>query len=166
VFEVAVDAGDNVFIAGFFMDSWNLGGGTMTSAGGRDAFVAKYDAAGSPLWSRQFGDDMEQQLWGVAVDGQGGAIVSGYFQGTVDLGAGAMVSAGESDFVLAHYAADGSLAWARRFGDAAAQVGHDVSLGPSGKIISIGGFAGAVDFGGGPLASAGVNDVWLAAFAP
>src|SRR6188474_1525317 len=47
----AVDADGNVFLAGRVRGAL-LG---QTDAGGLDAFVSKFDAAGNALWTRQFG---------------------------------------------------------------------------------------------------------------
>ena len=93
----------------------DFGGGPLTSAGGPDVFVAKYTAAGAPLWARRAGStggDMKA----VAVDGQGNVVVTGYFQGTVDFGAGPLTSAGGYDIFVLKYSAAGGLPWAKRFG--------------------------------------------------
>ena len=41
------------------------------SAGGEDAFLRKYDLAGSPLWTRQFGSGGDDRPAAVAVDATG-----------------------------------------------------------------------------------------------
>ena len=51
-----------------------FGGATLTSLGGADIFVAKYDAAGNHLWSKRFGDAaIAQQGRGIAADVVGNA---------------------------------------------------------------------------------------------
>jgi hypothetical protein len=42
---VAVDGTGNVLVTGTFTGTVNFGGGDLTSAGGYDIFVAKYDSA-------------------------------------------------------------------------------------------------------------------------
>jgi hypothetical protein len=42
---VAVDGTGNVLVTGAFTGTVNFGGGDLTSAGGYDIFVAKYDSA-------------------------------------------------------------------------------------------------------------------------
>src|SRR5258706_7093467 len=49
---VAVDVAANVFIAGTFPGSIDFGGGKLTSTGASDLFLAKFDPAGTPLWSK------------------------------------------------------------------------------------------------------------------
>ena len=62
---MAVD-GSGVYVAGF----------TNDSTGGADAFVRRYDAGGTELWTRQFGTATGGALAeGVAVDGSGVYVV-------------------------------------------------------------------------------------------
>jgi hypothetical protein len=49
------DAAGNRYVGGSFTGSIDLGGGTLTSAGGSDAYVAKYAPDGAHLWSRRWG---------------------------------------------------------------------------------------------------------------
>jgi hypothetical protein len=74
------------------------------SAGGSDAFVAVYDKAGSPLWSRQLGTPASDVAFGVSGDA-GGAYVAG------DAGAAlpGQASAGGDDAFLARFRATADL---------------------------------------------------------
>ena len=59
---------------------------------------------------------------------------------------------------------NGNHIWSKRFGDwEAFDFGFDVSIG-SGLVYAMGNFDGTVDFGGGPLVSAGNTDYYLAAY--
>jgi hypothetical protein len=164
-FSVATDASGNVIVTGYFEGSADFGGGSLVSAGGYDLFVAKFNAAGTHLWSQRFGDASDTQYFpDVATDGSGNVIVTGYFQGTVDFGGGALVSAGASDIFVARFDAAGTHVWSQRFGDADTQRAFSVAADGSGDFILAGDFFGTVDFGGGGLTSAGANDVFVARF--
>ena len=67
---VAVTA-SSVYVTGYTNNT--LPG--QTSAGGNDAFVARYDAAGNLLWVRQFGSAGSDQANGVAADASGVYVV-------------------------------------------------------------------------------------------
>lgn len=159
---VAVDGGGNVVITGSFAGSVDFGGGTLTSAGGLDAFVARFDALGNHLWSRTFGDASAQAGNGVAVDGSGDVFLTGYFEGTVSFGGGALASAGTQDVFVVRLDADGNHVWSKRFGNASDQRGAGIAVVASGGLVTIGTLYGSIDFGGGTLTSAGLGDVYLA----
>ncbi len=100
---IAVDEAGNVLVTGSFEGTVDFGGGALTSAGSREIFLAKYDAAGAHLFSQRFGDTDFDSGAAIAVDGAGNVLVTGSFEGTVDFGGGALTSAG-SDIFLAKYA--------------------------------------------------------------
>jgi hypothetical protein len=164
---VAVDAAGNVFLAGSFGGGVDFGGGRLTSAGGYDIFLAKFDPSGTHSWSRRFGDsDDYQEAWSVAVDPSGNALVAGYFRGTVDFGGGALVSVGGEDIFVAKFDPSGTHLWSRRFGDADWQVARSVTVDALGNVIFTGEFYGTVNFGGTSLVSAGSDDIFIAKLSP
>jgi hypothetical protein len=158
---VAVDGQGNVVVAGYFQNSVDFGGGTLVSAGGADAFVAKFSSTGAHLWSRRFGGGSDDYFEGVTVDGAGDIAVAGYFSGSADFGSGLLTSAGGTDVVLAKYSSAGGGVWSRRFGSTGADRGFAIDADGSGNFVFTGYMVGTVDFGGGPLTSAGMADVIL-----
>ncbi|MBI2819399.1 MAG: hypothetical protein HYX73_05410, partial [Acidobacteria bacterium] len=54
----------------------------------------------SHIWSRRFGSTSFDSGYGVAVDGNGNAVVTGAFNGTVDFGGGGLTSAGGGDIFV------------------------------------------------------------------
>jgi hypothetical protein len=158
---IAVDSAGNVIVAGAFQNSVNFGGGTLTSAGGMDAFVVKYSALGAHLWSRRFGGASDDYAEGVSVDGAGDIAVAGYFSGSADFGSGVLTSAGGTDVFVAKYTSSGAPSWSRRFGSNGTDRGLAIGADGSGNLIFAGYMVGTVDFGGGPLTSAGLADAFL-----
>ena len=114
------------------------------------------------LWSKRFGDASSQFARAVAVDTLGNSIVTGFFSGSVDLGGGALTSAGGYDIYLAKLAPTGAHVWSKRFGDNSEQAVQGVAVDGNGNVIIAGYFEGAVDFGGDNLTSAGGEDVFVA----
>jgi hypothetical protein len=161
---VAVDGSGNAIVTGFFDSSVNFGGGVLTSAGGQDVFVAKFNAAGNHLWSKGFGDADDQSASGVVVDGSGNVIALGYFYSSMDFGGGALNSAGGSDAYIAKFDASGNHVWSKRFGNASSDDVYGGAVDGSGNVIVTGTFHDTVDFGGGALTSAGDGDIYLAKF--
>jgi uncharacterized protein (AIM24 family) len=163
---IAVDASGNVTVTGGFSGNINFGGSALTSAGGYDVFVATFMSDGTHIWSACFGDASYQHASAVAADASGNVILVGYLAGTADFGGAVLTSAGGNDVFVAKFSSDGAHKWSKRFGDADDQRVEAVAVDASGNVIAAGGFNGTVDFGGGTLTSAGLNDVFVVKFKP
>jgi hypothetical protein len=100
---VAVDAAGNITIAGYFQGNIDFGGGPLNSLGSNDVFVATFDAGGSHLWSRRFGDSGNQYCNGASVDAWGNFAVTGQYNGTLDFGGGPLTCAGGYDIYIARF---------------------------------------------------------------
>lgn len=160
---VSVDSAGNTVITGYFYGSVDFGGGSLTSAGGDDIFVAKFDANGNHLWSERLGGTGMESGKAVAVDNAGNVFVTGGLGGEADLGGGLLASAGGQDAFIIKLDGNGNHLWSRRFGDGQDQVGNGIAVDAStGSAVFTGSFAGSVSFGGGALASAGGQDVFVA----
>lgn len=76
---VAVDADDNVIVAGTFTGSLNCGTTTITAEGGSldtDCFVAKFTPGSDEIWAKSFGSIGADNYAKVAVDSVGNVIVA------------------------------------------------------------------------------------------
>jgi len=168
VLATAVDTSSNVIIVGEMQGSVNFGGATLTSAGPeRDVFVARYSAAGAHRWSQRFGSTGGDHGFGVGVDSSGNVYVTGSFAGTVNFGGSPLVSAGNADIFLAKYSSAGAHVWSKRIGGTGADVGNAIAVKGDGTFVVtgyFGSFGGPVDFGGGPLTSAGGSDIFIAKY--
>jgi hypothetical protein len=161
-----VDASGNLVIAGRFEGSIDLGEGPLASAGGRDIFVAKLDTNGALLWGARFGGPADDNVRDIAVDPSGAVTLTGGFESTIDFGGGALATAGASDTFVARLDAGGNHLWSRSFGDAEFQAGTAVSQGAASRVAIAGDFRSTIDLGGGPLTSAGLEDIFLVMFSP
>jgi hypothetical protein len=168
--DVAVDGAGNLVVAGTFHGVVDFGGGPLTSEGFgyeglQDIFMVKFDPAGNHLWSKRFGDPDAQYGGYVAVDAFGSIYSSGGFWSVVDFGGGPLYSTdGGEDMYFVKFDPDGDHIWSQRFGDIEEQYGGEVAIEESGAIVINGDFNGVIDFGGGPLTSAGSLDVFVARF--
>jgi hypothetical protein len=156
----------NVLVTGQFQGTVDFGGGPLTSVG-IDIFVAKYAGPdGAHLWSRRFANTAADAGFSVVVDPSGNVMVTGQFNGMVDFGGGPLTSAGYDIFVAKCAGTDGAHIWSRRFGGTAADVGTSIVVDPGGNVLVTGSYQDTVDFGGGPLTSAGFNDILLLKLRP
>jgi hypothetical protein len=145
---IAVGEFGDVYVAGDFQGTADLGGGPLVSAGGSDIYVAMLDSSGSPLWSKRFGDASDQHVSGVAVDGP-------------------LPSVGGNDIFVAKLDPSGAALWSQSFGAASfAPGGRSIASDASGSVITAGSFGGTIDFGGGPLVCKGTSNAFLLKLEP
>ena len=144
---ISADKLGNIFVAGYTVGS--LEG---VNAGGRDAFLSEYNAAGNLVWTHQLGTSADDQSSAVAADGLGNVYISGYTAGSLN-----GTNAGGRDAFVSKYAANGAFLWTRQFGTSA----NDESLGMSadgmGNIYLAGRTEGNLSVLGAPYEGSGGN---------
>ncbi len=146
---VSADGLGNVYISG--TTGGSLGG---PNAGRNDAFVSKYDGAGTLEWTRQFGSNREDVSVGVATDALGNVYISGNTRGSLD-----GPNAGDYDAFVVKYDAAGTLQWTRQLGSSALDFSSGVSVDGLGNVYISGATFGSL---GGP--NAGSNDAFVAKY--
>jgi hypothetical protein len=124
------------------------------------AAVGDEDCNGVPcsehLWSKMVGETLAQTVTGVAVDQATGRVaIVGWFQGTIDLGGGALTSAGARDIFVAVYESNGTHVWSHRYGSQAEDYGWAVAFESGGHLWVTGHFAGTINFGFASLSANG-----------
>jgi len=117
---------------------------------------------GEHLWSKRFGDAGEQSNAEIAADFAGNIVIAGGFEGTLNFGGESLVCAGQEDIFVAKFTPGGAHVWSKRFGDASNQALAGIATDAGSNVVLVGTFAGAVDFGGGALTSAGEYDIFVA----
>jgi hypothetical protein len=100
---VATDASGNVAVTGFFGNTINMGGGTLTTTGLGDGFLAKFNSSGVHQWSRKIGGTSNDDGRGVAMDAGGNIVNTGRFQLGADFGGGGVWSNGGFDAYIVKY---------------------------------------------------------------
>ena len=146
---VAVDGDGAIVITGIVDGS--LDGNVW--AGQSDAFVRKYDAAGTTLWSRQLGTPLSESGRGVALDDAGDIYIGGQTETDLD----GNMSQGDRDIYLAKYDAAGAKQWTQQFGSSLNDDGGVLVLTSGGDFIVVGDTLGGLDGeqqGGGDILAA------------
>lgn len=166
-YDLAFDASGNLYVGGRFQGSVDFGGGALTSAGQRDAFLAKFAPNGSHLWSQHYGDGQEQFIRGIAVDpNNGDVVVAGYAEGTINVGGGNLTSQSGTDAWVAKLTSAGTHVWSAIYGGSGDQFTRDLEVDPVGNIVFTGYGFGNPDFGGGALTNAGSRDAFVVKLNP
>ena len=141
---IVADAAGNVYVTG-----WTDGALTgNTNNGSGDIFLAKYDAAETLQWVRQFGSSQRDVATGLSLDAVGNVYLTGWTSGSLGPIDG-NVNAGNYDAFLAKYDAGGSQQWIRQFGTSGADIATGVSADALGNVFLGGRTDGALDGPGG-----------------
>jgi hypothetical protein len=148
---VSANKAGSVFVVG--NTSGALGG---ANAGLSDAFVSKFNAAGTLQWIKQFGTASNDYAYGAAADAHGNVFVVGYTQGS--LGG---TNAGNYDAFLTEFNGAGQQMWTEQFGTPGIDLASSVTVDAQGHVYVVGSTTGAL---GGP--NAGSFDGWIARFSP
>ncbi len=98
----------------------------------------------------------------VVADGDGNAFLLGSFRGSLDAGGGPLASAGGLDVFVTKLDPAGGHLFSARFGDGGDQRGASLAVDGAGNVVLVGTFTGSLDLGGGPLASAGGVELFVA----
>ncbi len=159
--DFALGPNDEIAVVTAVQATKNVGGCSVTSAGGLDIVLARLATDGRVLWARSFGDSMTDAPGKVAIDDAGGVTMTGSIDGTVDFGGGPLVATTNGTRFFASFAANG--AHLRSKVEPFLQTAFDGAR----SGLFAGGFTGQVDFGRGPLkVDAGGNASFLVKFPP
>ena len=122
---VSADGLGNVYLTG-----WTQGSVDGANAGGADAFINKYDAAGNLQWIRQLGTDANDYSFGVSADVRGNIYLSGFTYGSLG-----EMNGGGADVFVSKYDAAGNRQWITQLGFASAgDFGRSVSADGLGNV--------------------------------
>ena len=157
---ITIDMAGNCYVTGAYRNTAVFGTTSLVSAGNYDAYIAKYDNAGTFVWAKSAGGTLDDRGFGISTDASRNCFVTGYFNGTAMVGITSLVSAGGSDVWLAKYAADGTEVWAKRAGGTSADEGKSITTDDIGNSHITGYFSGTAVFDTATLVSAGSNDIF------
>ena len=156
--QISVDEGGDAFVGGSFYGKIDFGGGALTSASFGDIYLARLDPAGNQVWSKHFGEvgSDDNVITRVAAVSGGALIVSGAFNGPIDLGAGIIKSSKYNVKFLARFDSDGKHVFSRTFpqDNSPLPVAY-VAARSTGEIAFTGSLDESIGLGGTPLAPEG-----------
>jgi hypothetical protein len=149
---VAADPHGHAVLAGYFNGAIDFGEGALASAGQSDAFLARFALDGRLLWSQRFGDARDQRALSIAVDREGNIALTGTFVGSIDFGAGPLISTDPQDVFVAVFDPDGRLRWNQRLPGRSIQGNVPITFDAKSHVVLAGAFDSAAGLPMGPLA--------------
>ena len=160
-FGIAHDGAGGAFVTGDFSGEASFGSTSLTSRGVQDAFVMHVTASGAIDWAIQAGGTSYDGGYGIAHDGAGGALVTGYFSGEASFGSTSLTSRGMQDAFVMHVTASGAIDWVVQAGGTSYDGGFGIAHDGAGGAFVTGDFSGEASFGSTSLTSRGVQDAFV-----
>jgi hypothetical protein len=167
-YDVGVGPDGEVVVAGTFSGTGDFGSGSMAAIGQTDMFMSRFDKDGDISWSKRYGA-VETQPNGVAIDGAGHIVVTGFVRGDVDFGNGLILGHADADAFIAKIDKTGAALWGKNFGtEGGTERGNDVALAAAGEPVVAGYFDSVLVFPEvkAMFTSAGAHDIFVVRFVP
>ena len=168
---ITVDFSGNVYITGDFQGTADFDPSgsvaNLVSAGGKDAFFAKYSTAGAYVWAKSVGAVVDDAGGAITTDGAG-VYIAGTCNGSIDFdpGAGTTILNLGGAFFAEYNASNGAFAWVKPIPGLVNTYG--IALDGIGLVHLSGDFTGTIDFdpsaGTSNLTSAGSTDGYIAQY--
>jgi hypothetical protein len=162
--ELAIDDDGNVAVVGTFSKDLDAGAGVMAGENlYYKVFLVGLTSDGELRFGKVFGSSGGSHSGsGIAVDSDGRIAITGAVGSGINFGGNQLNTSGGNDVFVAIFDDQGEHLMSKRFGDASGQLGQGIGFMPDGDVVVAGYCYGTIDFGGGPLTSAGLSDAFVA----
>ncbi len=116
--DVATDAGNNVYVTGYFFGTANFGGTTLNGTDD-DVFLIKYNSGGVLQWARSGGGAGRDEPEKIIIDPSNNVVLTGYFRGdaTFDCVSFTGLDPFDAEIFILKYDANGTLFFGTHFGN-------------------------------------------------
>ena len=154
-----LDNSNNMYIAGSFKDSINLGNGNLYNLN-YDFYLAKLDSNGNVVWNKQsFITGTNSSFNYLLSDGNGYSYLTGFFTDTAHFDNFTVTASGNDNMFLARYNPNGLCLGVKNFGNAH---GFEIASYNNGNVINAGIFSGTVSIGNTSMTSYRGYDIYIA----
>lgn len=142
---VDVDVQGNVYVCGQFQGIVDFDNGpgttTLTSQGGNDVFIAKYNSSGNLQWAKSVGGSSGEIGRSIKLDNFGNVWVCGNFAGVVDMDPGPGVTSytsGFSDAFILKLSNSGNYIWSGVVDGNGMAIAYKLSVDSPGNVLVAG----------------------------
>ena len=174
---IAVDTNGNVLITGYFCgtldcDPHPLGYQAITSNGGEDIFIIKYDINGNYLWAKNIGGIENDRGLSITTDNYGNVCTTGYFADSVDFDPDTtthiQLAGSDKDIFSLKLDSLGSFQWLAPIGPSNGGEGLAITTDYLGNVYTTGHFSGSASLGSSSTAisisSNGYSDIFISKY--
>jgi hypothetical protein len=154
-FSVVTDLNENVFVAGWFIDTLILSPYNFNY--GKGVYCAKYDSSGTLQWAKCGASLLTHQGLGTSIttDRLGNAYFTGWFNGSIVFENDTLNSTSPNDIFLVKYDSSGNLQWAKSVSGTTSETGLKVAVDGNNDVYVAGYFNGQLTFAFDTLVATG-----------
>ncbi|RFS16974.1 SBBP repeat-containing protein [Emticicia sp. C21] len=164
---IAVDASGNVYVTGSHGGEATFESVTLSTYGGTDIFVVKYNTSGVFQWVKAAGGEQNDVGLGIAVDNSGLVYLTGSYIDYAHFGASITINAqgelDESDIFIAKMDNTGTFQWVQTAGGENKDQGKGIVADNTGIYLT-GDFEGTATFGAINKTATGLSDMFVAKY--
>lgn len=155
---VVADEAGNVYFTGTFQYTVDFDPGpatfNLTSSGGFDVFISKFDSLGNFVWAKSFGNNTDDIAFSIALDPSANVIITGEFQNTVDFDPSTstynITAFGSYDSYILKLNNSGNFVWVKNIGGSGWDEGKFILADNVGNLYCYGYFSATADLDPGP----------------
>lgn len=162
---ISNDPGGNVYVTGFFTGTANFSGTYITSKGGTDVFIAKYNPSGGLIWVKKTGGTANDAGNAIKVDNSGRVFVTGGFRynslfGSIPLN----TPNGNADLFVACYDGSGNAIWAKKAGGGDNDSGRGITVDGMSNVYITGNCGKIATFGSKTIYGIDNDEIYVASY--
>ena len=164
---IAADPWGNIYVGGGYNGSATFSGITISSSGGQNIFLLKYNSAGNLVWAKNIGSGGDNEsIKGLATDNNGNIYFTGGYTGSPSFVTKSLpASSGYEDFYVTEFDSTGNPVWVNTVANAGPASnydnGADLKLDECGNVYVTSCFEGTTQFGSLSLTSQGGHDIFV-----
>jgi len=164
---ISSDASGNIYLTGHFENTFTFGGLGVTSAGGKDMYIARVTSSGNVTWLTRGGGLADDESKGIATGIAGTSVISGHMDSSATFGSFNLLNPGGSkNIFVAEVNSSGQFQWATQAGGNGSDDSYEVAMDGAENAYVGGYFHDTATFGGFTLISKGNDDAFIAKVNP
>jgi hypothetical protein len=144
--QITIDKYNYCYITGSFSSTIDFDSNLLTSSGGNDIFIIKYDSDGNLVWASKAGGSGNDYALDIRSDSTF-LFICGAFQNTANFDTNPVQALGGYDAYVAKYDSSGNNLWVTPAGSSNDDNAFDISITPQNEVVVSGYCKGAGIFG-------------------
>ncbi len=162
--DVKIDVNGDIIIIGYFSNTMNFQGTSLTSTGLKDFYIAKLTNDGNLLWVQTGGGIQDDEGIALALDDSGNIYVTGNYVGQGTFGTSNTISYGAKDIFILKYNSNGDYQWGQFIGGFNDDFAGDIIVDNNNDVAISGTYDFAMSINSDSFIGKGGKDFFIAKF--